>query len=277
MIRIRDFSGLLLIAIFAIIYYPFCHGLMPQLSPSAQTCRKSLKRREVVAVGIAVLGSAPIRTDAAAPMDAGEAIRRSAASIPGFGPTDVFFPTRLVGSWKMTREVEISGRQQPIRLSYPYRFIKSIEDDAVVADRGSNQAELEKALVKAVMGTEVSSVRSYEWVMTNPNDLRLVLADGSKKEIKVTKRATERTDGTVTSSEFQRVTKEDERGIPVISARRVLTKWKIIDDSTLEGFEVVYSMAGGDPMAAASPAQPSILSKSRLYLERQRQKQSLQQ
>jgi hypothetical protein len=270
MIRIRDFSGLLLIAIFAIIHCPFCHGLMPQLSPSAQTCRKSLNRREVIAVGIAVLASAPARTNAAAPLDAGEAIRRAAAGVPGFGPTDVFFPTRLAGSWKMTREVERSGGQQPLRLSYPYRFIQSIEDDAVVADRGSNQAELEKALVQAVMGTEVPSVRSYEWVMTNPNDLRLVLADGSKKEIKVTKRATERTDGTVTSSEFQRVTQEDERGIPVISARRVLTKWKIIDDSTLEGLEVVYSMTGGDPMAAASPVKPSILSKSRLYLERQR-------
>lgn len=253
---------------------PFCHGLTQYISPSttnSNSCESSLKRRQVVAAGLAIIGFTPMKSDAAAPMDAGEAIRRSAAGIPGFGPTDVFFPAGILGSWRMTREVEIPGRQQPIRLSYPFRFIQSIEDTAVVADRGSNQAELERALVEAVTGTSSSSssVRSYEWAMTNPNDLRLVLADGSKKEIKVTKRATERTDGTVTSSEFQRVTQEDGRGIPIVSARRVSTKWKIVDTSTLEGLEVVYSMAGGDPMAASTSTQPSILSKSRLYLERQ--------
>jgi hypothetical protein len=212
----------------------------------------------------------PLKTNAAAPMDAGEAIRRSAANIPGYGPTDVFFPSGLVGSWTMNREVEIGGRT--IKLSYPFRFIQSIEDDAVVADRGSNQAELEKSLIETLTGNskEASSfVLSYEWAINNPNDLRLVLADGTKKEIKVTKRATERSEATVTSSEFQRVTQENQRGIPVISARRILTKWKIIDDSTIEGIEVIYSMGGGDPMAGASgAAQPSILSKSRLFLIR---------
>jgi hypothetical protein len=156
-------------------------------------------------------------------------------------------------------------------LTYPFRFIRSIEDDAVVADRGVNQAELEKALVRAVTGKEEAGyVRSYEWLLTNPNDLRLVLSDGSRKEIKVTKRATERTETTVSSSEFQRLTQEDERGIPVISARRVLTKWKAIDDSTLEGLEIVYSMAGGDPLAVGTgvSSTPSVLSKSRIYLVR---------
>eukprot|EP00980_Cylindrotheca_fusiformis_P014732 scaffold4009_cov124-Cylindrotheca_fusiformis.AAC.12 len=251
---------------------PSCSALVHHVSPSAGSYQKLLKRRTIVtAGGFAIVASTPIGAQAAPPMDAGEAIRRSAASIPGFGPTDVFFPEELLGTWRMTREVEIPGRQQPIRFSYPFRFIQSIDDKAVVADRGYNQAELEKALTQAVIGTESSSVRSYDWAKTNPNDLRLAFADGSKKEIKVTKRATEKTDATVTSSEFQRITQEDERGIPVVSARRVLTKWKRTDDSTLEGLEVVYSMAGGDPMAGSSSSgQPSILTKSRLHLERQR-------
>lgn len=231
----------------------------------------SRRRRQIAISGIASLIASPtLPANAAAPMDAGEAIRRSAANIPGFGPTDVFFPSDLLGSWQMDREVEIGDRT--IKLSYPFRFIQSIEDDAVVADRGSNQAELEKAIVQTVTGNKEpsSTVRSYEWVMTNPNDLRLTLSDGKRKEIKVTKRATERSENTVSSSEFQRFTQEDERGIPVISARRVLTKWKIIDNSTIEGIEVVYSMGGGDPLADSSASQPSILSKSRLFLTRGR-------
>ncbi|CAJ1920236.1 unnamed protein product [Cylindrotheca closterium] len=223
----------------------------------------------------------PSPSHAAAPQDAGEAIRRSAAKIPGYGPTDVFFSDAVQGSWKATRQVEFPGRSEPLTLQYPFRFVQSIENNAVVADRGINQAELEKALVEAVSKSNGgNAVRpSYDWTMTNPNDLRLILADGSKKEIKVTKRATENTENTVTSSEFQRITLEessDEKGfsVPSVSARRVLTKWKILLDennsTTIEALEVVYNVpTGGDPMAAGSSnAQPSVLSKSRILLTR---------
>ena len=217
-----------------------------------------------------VFGLTPIPTKAAAPIDAGEAIRRSAANIPGYGQTDVFFPESLSGSWKMTREVDFGG-QETLRLNYPFRFIRSIEDNAVVADRGINQAELEKALMRSVTGKDeaATNVRSYDWVQTNPNDLRVVLSDGTRKEIKVTKRATEKTDSTVFYSEFQRVTQEDERGIPRVSARRVMTKWKIVDDR-VEGLEIVYNMAGGDPLTAGpgGSSSPTVLSKSKLFLVR---------
>jgi len=230
---------------------------------------------------------------AAAPLDAGEAVRRSAANIPGYGKQDVFYPELFAGNWKMTREVEFnnnnpssSSSSSVLRLMYPIRFIRSIEDDAVVADRGYNQAELETALVRTVQrgrkddGEESSSSTtapstnspkiSYEWVQSNPNDLRLVLSDGTKKEIKVTKRATERTVDTVSSSEFQRVTQEERGGIPLISARRIVSKWKQVDESTLEGIEIVYEMAGGDPLSTSLTGNitPTILSKSRLYLVR---------
>ena len=232
---------------------------------------------------------------AAAPLDAGEAVRRSAANIPGYGKQDVFYPELFAGNWKMTREVEFnnnnnnnpssSSSSSVLRLMYPIRFIRSIEDDAVVADRGYNQAELETALVRTVQrgrkeddeessSTTASSTNSpkisYEWVQSNPNDLRLVLSDGTKKEIKVTKRATERTVDTVSSSEFQRVTQEERGGIPLISARRIVSKWKQVDESTLEGIEIVYEMAGGDPLSTSFTGNitPTILSKSRLYLVR---------
>jgi hypothetical protein len=228
---------------------------------------RELGRRDVLA-GAAMFGLIPFPADASPAIDPTEAIRRSAANIPGYGQTDVFYPSSLAGSWTMTREVELPGRE-PFRLIYPFRFVQSIEDDGAVADRGFNQAELEKAILRTVRGDdEPGAVRSYEWAKTNPNDLRLVFSDGFKKEIKVTKRATERDDTTVSSSEFQRLAQEDERGIPQISARRILTKWKLLDDTTVEGLEVVYSMPGGDPMARGVATTPTVLSKSRLSLKR---------
>lgn len=132
-----------------------------------------------------------------------------------------------------------------------------------MADRGYNEASYENAL-----GNEV---QSYEWEKTNPNDLRIVFADATRKESKVTKRATERTEDTVSSSEFQRITTENARGIPVISAHRVRTKWKVVSETAIEGIEIVYDIGGnlGDPLAAASaPSTPQVISKSRLSLQR---------
>jgi len=242
----------------------------------------------------------PTPSCAAAPLDAGEAIRRGAANIPGYGSSDVFYPESFGGSWKVTRDVQFpsaasasSDAPPPtLRLTYPMRFIRSIEDDAVVADRGYNQAELEAALARRGSGASPEStassppaVLSYDWAPNNPNVVRVALADGTRKEIKVTKRATERTSDTVSSSEFQRITQEDTRllaaggpgAVPQISARRVVSKWKRVDESTLEGIEIVYAVgAGGDPLSTSLPGQqqpggggaPTILSKSRLYLVR---------
>jgi hypothetical protein len=148
-------------------------------------------------------------------------------------------------------------------ISYEVRFIKPIEDTAVVADRGFNEASLENALNH--------EARSYEWSESNPNDLRLVFADGTRKEVKVTKRATERTEDTVSSSEFQRITTENSRGIPLILAHRVLTKWKVVNEGVIEGIEIVYDIGGalGDPLAAtAKSSTPRVISKSRLSLRR---------
>mmetsp|Transcript_39851 Transcript_39851/g.96164 ORF Transcript_39851/g.96164 Transcript_39851/m.96164 type:complete len:450 (-) Transcript_39851:62-1411(-) len=286
----------------------------------------------------------PSPCHAAAPsLDAGEAVRRGAANIPGYGPTDIFYPLSLKGSWTMTRQVELyssssssspsSSPSRTFTLTYPYRFIQSIENDAVVADRGFNQASLEQAildLTAATSKTKTSSDNSapgpatatsqsqslnqqqsgstvqYEWAVNNPNDLRIRLPNGSFKEIKVTKRATERnrqpssdsngngsgggeTLETITSSEFQRITQEEQSrangngnggggsggggGIPIasVSARRVVSKYKISADNQVEGLEIVYDMGGADPLSVqpgVKSSQPIILSKSRIVLTR---------
>jgi hypothetical protein len=225
-----------------------------------------VSRRTAVACSIGCLASTAVVgtacVDRAIAADAGESIRRGAANIPGYGPTDVFYPELFQGKWKVIRDVVVEG-QTTSSLEYDMRFIQSIESNAVVADRGYNQAALERAQSPS------ATIRSYEWVETNPNDLRLVWEDGSRKEIKVTKRASERTEDTVSCSEFQRITTEDARGIPIIVARRTLTKWKIVSDSSIEGLEIVYDMGGGDPLAGATAsAGPQVLAKSRLHLQR---------
>lgn len=230
----------------------------------------------MIAATIAVPPSSPV--EAAVATDAGEAIRRGAANLPGYGPSDVFYPRPFQGLWKMQRQVSINDETK-ISLNYDVRFIASIQDESVVADRGFNQANLETAIRRQQTRTDSAKntdvyVQSYQWLPSNPNDLRMIFADGSRKDIKVTKRASDITDETVFSSEFQRVSQENGGGIPVITARRVLTKWKILNESVVEGLELVYDMGvGGDPLSmqtlpSQGGAEPKLLSKSRLRMVR---------
>ena len=175
-------------------------------------------------------------------------------------------------------EETVQGRN----MEYEIRFISSIESGLVIADRGYNEAARVKAAAAAAIATipddtKTSTIRSYEWAETNPNDLRLALEDGSRKEIKVTKRASpDRTDDFVSSSEVRRITFEQENSatglqIPVISAQRVLTKWKAVNDTNIEGLEIVYDIGGGggDPLSGFAPSsEPQVISKSRLHLRR---------
>lgn len=226
--------------------------------------------RKLVPVVVSGVISYPEETAAAEPQSLGEAIRRSATQIPGYGPTDVFFPGQLLGTWNMTKEIDFLDDKEVLRVAYRYRFIASVEDDSVVADRGFNQAQLESAVIQSFLAaSDQSPISSYEWQYTNPNDLRLSFSSGGTKEIKVTKRATELNGALISTSEFQRVTQQGPRGIPEVSARRVVTKWRIVDESRIEGLEVIFSMPGGDPLAGMSKASsPQVLSKSRMVLIR---------
>lgn len=243
-----------------------------------QASRRAFLTTSTATTAVTVLSKPSL---AATPLSAGEAIRQGAANLPGYGPPDIFFPESVRGTWKMTRLVQFPNSQKSLELQYPIRFIPSVRDQEVVADRGINQAELEKALRRSITGEDDQTI-SYDWSMSNPNDLRLTWKTGTK-EIKVTKRATESNieeRGTlVTSSEFQRIVttmqQEDGRAIPSISARRVLTKYFINQDNPgqIEGTEIIYDIpTAGDPMAAGksggTSSTPTVLSKSQFVLIR---------
>ena len=261
----------------------------------------SVTRRRVLTTSSSFLAGLlpPISmAQAATPTTPGEAIRRSAANLPGLGPSDLFYPRDWQGLWKVTRNLLVPSNI--VLPEYTIRFLPSIEDDKVILDRGFSQAQLETAIgnfkqQQQSLSTESQSppqqesssssssvVQSYQWVETNPNDLRLVFTNGGGlKDIKVTKRSSssstaQSTDSSSTlvlsTSEFQRVTLQSTAtSIPTIGARRVLTQWKQVDANTLQALEVVYDMDASttNPLDnSSSGATPPVLSKSRILLER---------
>jgi hypothetical protein len=230
----------------------------------------------VISVSEASEGTAPARPATSA----AESIRRAASSIPGFGPSDVLFPGFMLGKWYLTRDIvtstdpRLNGMLLPFTLKYEIRFIPSLETDYVVADRGFNQASLERALAKALRTSNNDPVQALAWTESNPNDLTLTMVDGSRIEMKVTKRSTEKSpDGLgISTSEFLRYTAENSKGIPNISARRVLTKWKVWNQTDVDGLELVYDMGvrTGDPLMLNPDADfpPRLISKARIHLDR---------
>lgn len=214
----------------------------------------------------------------------GEELRRSAAKIPGYGPTDIFYPLSWQGTWKLRREDQImsTGNDSPATFTYLIRFIPSIDKDSVVADRTYNERNYWETVKKG--DREGSIVQSIQWTETNPNDLNILFTNGLKRNVKVTKRASERTNTTVSSSEFQRILEDsnyvDGSSVPKLASRRTLTKWKMITDNHIEGIEIVYDMnVEGDADRIDLPTsisfrsnekaqQPKLISKSRFYLDR---------
>lgn len=259
---------------------------------------------DAVASATLLVGT-PSVAHAAAPATPAEAIRRSAANIPGYGPTDVFFPNSWVGVWRVQRQVFFPGATTKsggtvgddtapaLVLDYNIRYLPSIEDNAVVADRGYNQANLEAAIsarAAAAATATAASPPSFEWTFTNPNDLRLQWPDGRRKDIKVTQRATDFAqigEGRLWSSEVQRVTNNAGGGggsVPDVMARRVVTqyRWEAaagigIDNadeapvpSLVQAVEVIYDLGGStDPLKASGVSNNSILSKSRIIMQKQ--------
>jgi hypothetical protein len=276
----------------------------PSRNTAAATSLDGIRRKILIWTVPSLLAATGIATATpAVANDIGHVIRKSASILPGYGPSDVYYPIQFQGLWNMKREIIRDGDKPNLIFNYKVRFLTSDDGDtnnlaAAVADRGYNQAHLEAA-IRGAKGDDTpdnnnskaddisGAVRSYDWNVNNPNELQVAMVDGSSKYIKVTKRATEATDTTVFSSEFQRVSQQTTlTGIPVITARRVQTKWKVTavdtnnkdsEDSSIEGLEIVYDMGGGgDPLSAttttalASQAEPKVISKSRLTLERER-------
>ena len=233
-----------------------------------------------------------------------EAIRLlTSKSIPGLGPPDIYFPSYFVGSWKVTsvvttsddnfwNDMKLNGVNLPVTIVSKMRFVpydagKDFMNENVdtypnnsnknnipaIADRAFNEksyyAALSEELNRLYSTTKptLPSIQSVTWTPTNPNVLSLVYANGSSKEVKVTKRSLDvSNDGnSIFSSEFRRITTVPPTsssessismgigGIPSISKSRVLTKWKqssiadtdnINDVNRIEGIEIVYNENG---------------------------------
>jgi hypothetical protein len=226
-------------------------------------------------------------TTGAAHASPAEAVRRSAANIPGYGPSDVFFPGSWAGTWRVQRQVSLPNNSNndagavdvPLVLDYRVRFLLS-NDGAVVADRGFNQASLEAA------ARQESRLPTYEWVASNPNDVTVAWPDGRRKDIKVTQRATDASSAVATtslwSSEVQRVTTMDRKdSVPYITARRVVTQYQYEEATTtlttasttplvVQALEVVYDLGESDPLrrqTGGGASTPSLLSKSRILMQ----------
>ena len=100
--------------------------------------------------------------EALAAQTAGEAIRKSAANIPGYGQPDVYYPPSFLGKWRATRVIlaaaaAVSGGDEkqkqsdpllslvlstadslPITLYYDVRFITVDGDDGVTVNSNNN-------------------------------------------------------------------------------------------------------------------------------------------
>lgn len=250
----------------------------------------------------------PTQQQALAAQTTGEAIRRSAAKLPGYGQADVYYPPSFLGKWKATRVIVSSddpimtsyftltdSSSSPLTISYDVRFITVdgdeqvvggvISGDKVIADRQFNEDSYYNALREAIESGSTRGMtgdslppllRAVSWSPSNPNVLTTNYNDGSSKEVKVTKRATEldEVNKIISSSEYRRITTvaPGTLGVPSIAASRILSKWKMNENGVVEGIEIVYTDGSlGDPLMAAGgnkQQQQQFSSKSRLRLER---------
>ena len=263
----------------------------------------STTRRDVLNEAVAVPAAAVVTTFGGAPpasaaQTTAEAIRRTAAVLPGYGQPDVYFPTSYLGRWRAKKTIVVSDNPYldgllPVTLTYEMRFI-SVDGDSkeeaenavggkVVADRAFNEQSYYEALRNVVVESSNGgsrkvppALRSAIWVPTNPNVLSSTYDDGTSQEIKVTKRAaTLEQDGagTASSSEYRRISDVGVNGIPILSASRVLTKWRS-DGESVEAIEIVYADGVmGDPMGGAGgtvakQGAPVASTKARISLQR---------
>ena len=238
----------------------------------------SLERRSAfkcilgVTLGISSLGSNPSSSWAAE--NTAEAIRQTMSNVPGYGPSDIFYPECFEGKWKVKRTMYNEGgsNETPNVSDYEVRFIR--KENGIVADRGFNEASR-----IASSTNDGKLVRETIWDVTNPNVLTLLFKDGTSKEIRITKRSSEVSgnpssldDWLMQSSEFARVSEVGQSGIPDLSITHTLAKWKPgVNKDVIEGIELAFNEGNlGDPMAFSS--QPigtgKTKIKSRIRMER---------
>eukprot|EP00581_Thalassiosira_minuscula_P003066 CAMPEP_0183744402 /NCGR_PEP_ID=MMETSP0737-20130205/65710_1 /TAXON_ID=385413 /ORGANISM="Thalassiosira miniscula, Strain CCMP1093" /LENGTH=402 /DNA_ID=CAMNT_0025980043 /DNA_START=57 /DNA_END=1265 /DNA_ORIENTATION=+ len=235
----------------------------------------------------------------------------SSKTIPGLGPPDIYYPSYFVGKWKVTKIIATSddnfwndpklksdGVSLPLTLVSEMRFVpydagkdftdgnnggdgsSNPNDVPAIADRAFNERSYYASLANTLNSSKskttkasMPSIQSLNWTPTNPNVLSLAYADGSSKEVKVTKRSSDvSADGSgVFSSEFRRVTDVPSSegvagGIPKIYKSRLLTKWKRGNEedsggdvvNLIEGIEILYNEQGTFGDMSADPLGGSM-------------------
>ena len=205
--------------------------------------------------------------------NSGEAIRQTMSGVPGYGPSDIFYPEYFDGKWKVRRSKFSEGDSSESKvLEYEVRFVR--KEIGVVADRGFNEASR-----VAAETSDEKLVRETKWDVTNPNVLNLLFKDGTSKEVRVTKRSSDVSgdlsssdNWLLQSSEFARVSEVGPNGIPELSIIHTLSKWKPgANKNIVEGIELAFNEGNlGDPMAFSLQPNGSgkVKIKSRVQMER---------
>ncbi|KAA8496866.1 hypothetical protein FVE85_0595 [Porphyridium purpureum] len=206
-------------------------------------------------------------------------IARMAETLPGYGPSDIYFPEVFLGVWTCSKTlVSVSGSDMklveterrraetaPTRI-FKVRFVQ--HRGHIVADRSFNacaEAEAEIGAAAEAARSESVARKSLQcmWQRDNPNVLT-ISTPGERRvsEFKVTKRSfKDQPAGPATfeSSEYFRTTDAAQTdflmGSPVLGAKRQLFKYKVTDESAstiaaleIENFYNPYSLDQKEPL-----------------------------
>ncbi|CAM9698881.1 unnamed protein product, partial [Heterosigma akashiwo] len=189
-------------------------------------CRRSVLLEGLMLCGIvAGSGSKPIeaavlKSGAEAELNPGltqEKISKVASKIPGYGPSDCYYPAFFKGLWEVEREIvgvntplgldkvespsvlQAASALLNVKVQYQTRYIARGGDGSLVADRAFTARSLGRAIAPATF-------RDASWEPENPNILSSTYSDGVVKEVKVTKRSFETpSPETFGTSEYARV------------------------------------------------------------------------
>lgn len=222
----------------------------------------------------------------------GEQIRTMAAILPGLGKPDVYYPPKYAGTWVVEQTVTgvvgdggAQSRQEEPPLvtgligayasqkSVPtYERVYSDYSGNVILDRGVSTTNQLNALAD-------KSLASFS--PSNPNTVDVTsLASGKHTTLRVTKRSVEdmsmvvngqqlqdasATQGGISYSEFSRVSTDSggPGSVPQDWALRLLARYKLTDDDTIQGLERLYLYNADDP-----DGKPVRVIKSKLTLHR---------
>lgn len=257
----------------------------------------------VFSLAVSTLSLSPFANDAGAaelesPTSTRETIARVAANLPGYGEPDIYYPAQFLGSWRCSRTLTAltfpasvdSGSsgfsahqwladmdascaamyremEATLNRSIEYRTRFFQRDGHVILDRAFDAYERSRA-EQPFSGRTVVEAR---WNPNNPNILAIECIDGTIRELKVTKRATEDSGSpdAFGFSEYYRVadttTGKIMSGVPQLVGLRVQARYRKMKEGAIEGLELrrVYPA-----VSYTSNPKPAFTAKTRIILER---------